>query len=319
MARRTANTGGNEGRTGVCKSVKYEFTLMENFTETVLARLACEEGRTKEILTKLITHLHDFVRDVAPTEEEWFKAIDFLTRTGQMCTDKRQEFILFSDVLGVSMLVDAINHKDEDKQGITETTVKGPFHAKALQMEPGGNIANGPEWERGEPTLVRGTISDTAGNPIKDAEVDVWQSDDIGFYDIQDVNQPDMNLRGVFKTDANGYFWFKTIKPAAYPVPTDGPVGELLRASGRHAMRPAHIHFMISANGYERLITHLFVKGDAYLNSDAVFGVKDSLVLDFIPQYDEAKAKELGFKTPFYEVNYDFKLKNGVRLSSFSE
>jgi protocatechuate 3,4-dioxygenase beta subunit len=246
---------------------------MENFTTTVLARLACEAGRTKEILTKLITHLHDFVRDVEPTEAEWFHAIDFLTRTGQTCTDKRQEFILLSDVLGVSMLVDAINHKDAN--GLTETTVTGPFHTQAQPMTLGSNIANGPEWERGEPAIVSGTVTDSSGNPLAHAEIDVWQSDDIGFYDIQDVNQPEMNLRGVFKTDAKGYFWFKTIKPAAYPVPTDGPVGELLRASGRHAMRPAHIHFMISANGYERLTTHLFVKGDEYLDSDAVFGVKD--------------------------------------------
>jgi protocatechuate 3,4-dioxygenase beta subunit len=281
---------------------------MENFTETVLSRLNVEEGRTKEILTKLITHLHNFVRDVEPTEAEWFNAVDFLTRTGQMCTDKRQEFILFSDVLGVSMLVDSINHKDEN--GITETTVTGPFHAQAKHLALGDNIATGPEWERGEPTIVSGTVTDSSGKPLANVEVDVWQSDDIGFYDVQDVNQPEMNLRGVFKTDANGYFWFKTIKPAAYPVPTDGPVGELLRASGRHAMRPAHIHFMISADGYERLTTHLFVKGDEYLDSDAVFGVKDSLILEFVPQKSKKKAKELGFKTPFYEVSYDFKLKN---------
>jgi hydroxyquinol 1,2-dioxygenase len=280
---------------------------MENLTKEVLNRLTIEEGRTKEILTKLITHLHDFVSDVQPTEEEWFNAIDFLTRTGQTCTDKRQEFILFSDVLGVSMLVDSINHKDAS---VTESTVTGPFHAQAKQMTLGENIATGPEWKRGDPAIVSGTVSDSSGNPLANVEIDVWQSDDIGFYDIQDVNQPEMNLRGVFKTDADGKFWFKTIKPAAYPVPTDGPVGELLRASGRHAMRPAHIHFMISANGYERLITHLFVKGDEYLDSDAVFGVKDSLILDFIPQNDAEKARELGFKTPFYEVNYDFKLKN---------
>jgi protocatechuate 3,4-dioxygenase beta subunit len=280
---------------------------MDNFTKLVLSRLTCEEGRTKEILTKLTTHLHDFVRDVQPTEAEWFQAIDFLTRTGQTCTDKRQEFILFSDVLGVSMLVDSINHQNE--KNVTETTVTGPFHTRAKLMALGDNIANGPEWERGEPTLVSGTVSDSEGKPIANALVDVWQSDDIGYYDIQDVNQPEMNLRGVFKTDENGRFWFKTIKPAAYPVPTDGPVGELLRASGRHAMRPAHIHFMISADGYERLITHLFVKGDEYLDSDAVFGVKDSLILDFVPQTSQEKAKELGFTPPFHEVHYDFKLK----------
>jgi protocatechuate 3,4-dioxygenase beta subunit len=280
---------------------------MDDFTKMVLSRLACEEGRTKEILTKLIIHLHDLVRDVKPTEVEWYKAIDFLTRTGQKCSDKRQEFILLSDVLGISMLVDSINHKDE--KNVTETTVTGPFHSKAKMMSMGENIATGPEKERGEPTLVTGLVTDSTGEPIVDALVDVWQSDDIGYYDIQDVNQPDMNLRGVFKTDSVGQFAFKTIKPAAYPVPTDGPVGELLRASGRHAMRPAHIHFMISAEGYERLITHLFVKGDQYIKSDAVFGVKDSLILEFVPQNDTVEAERLGFKIPYYKLRYNFKLK----------
>jgi len=280
---------------------------MENFTEMVLSRLACENGRTKEILTKLIVHLHQFVRDVEPSEAEWLEAIDFLTRTGQTCTDRRQEFLLFSDVLGVSMLVDSINHNDE--KNVTETTVIGPFHTRAKTLELGENIANGPECERGEPTLVSGTVSDSSGNRVANATVDVWQSDDIGYYDIQDMNQPEMNLRGAFKTDDRGHFWFKTIKPAAYPVPTDGPVGELLRASGRHAMRPAHIHFMISAAGHERLITHLFVKGDRYLDSDAVFGVKDSLILDFVPNHNTEEAAQLGFKTPFCAVHYDFKLK----------
>ena len=284
---------------------------MDEFTKMVLARLNCNDERTRTILTKLISHLHNFVRDVEPTEEEWFKAVDFLTRTGKMCTDKRQEFILLSDVLGVSMLVDAINHRQAD--GHTETTVTGPFHAQAPPMEMGSMIALGPEAKRGEPTLVSGKILDKSGNPIANALVDVWQSDDIGFYDVQDKNQPDINLRGVFKTKEDGKFWFKTIKPAAYPVPTDGPVGEVLRASGRHPMRPAHIHFMINAPGYERLITHLFVKGDQYLHSDAVFGVKESLVLDFKRNDSLTAAEKVGLSTPFYEVEYDFKLKTKVQ------
>jgi len=284
---------------------------MDEFTKMVLARLNCNDERTRTILTKLILHLHNFVRDVEPTEEEWFKAVDFLTRTGKMCTDKRQEFILLSDVLGVSMLVDAINHRHAD--GHTETTVTGPFHAQAPPMEMGSMIALGPEAKRGEPTLVSGKILDKSGNPIANALVDVWQSDDIGFYDVQDKNQPDINLRGVFKTKEDGKFWFKTIKPAAYPVPTDGPVGEVLRASGRHPMRPAHIHFMINAPGYERLITHLFVKGDQYLHSDAVFGVKESLVLDFKRNDSLTAAEKVGLSTPFYEVEYDFKLKTKVQ------
>ena len=205
------------------------------------------------------------------------------------------------------MLVDAINHRHTD--GITETTVTGPFHSEASFMEMGSTIALGPEAKRGEPTVVRGTIVDQSGKPVANALIDVWQSDDIGYYDIQDANQPDVNLRGVFKTGEDGKFWFKTIKPAAYPVPTDGPVGELLRAAGRHPMRPAHIHFMITAPGYERLITHLFVEGDEYLNSDAVFGVKESLILDFKLNNSPAAAKEAGVDSPFYEVEYDFKLK----------
>jgi protocatechuate 3,4-dioxygenase beta subunit len=280
---------------------------MEKFTEMVLACLDCKDERTKTILTKLITHLHNFVRDLKPTEEEWFRAIGFLTRTGQTCTDKRQEFILLSDVLGVSMLVDSINHNSEE--GNTESTVTGPFHAQAQLMEMGSMIANGPEAERGEATIVHGKILNKSGNPISNTLIDVWQSDDIGYYDVQDSNQPDVNLRGVFKTEEDGKFWFRTIKPAAYPIPTDGPVGEVLRAAGRHPMRPAHIHFMINASGYERLITHLFVKGDEYLDSDAVFGVKDSLVLDFKLNDSPDASKALGLESPFYDVRYDFILK----------
>lgn len=270
----------------------------------VLARLNCKDERTEAILTKLITHLHNFIRDVEPTEEEWLNAVDFLTRTGKTCTDKRQEFILLSDVLGVSMLVDSINHSNNN--GATESTVTGPFHASAPLMEMGSMIAIGPEAERGEATLVRGKISDINGNPIPGAIIDVWQSDDIGYYDVQEMGQPEVNLRGIFKTNPDGKFWFKTIKPAAYPVPTDGPVGEVLRAAGRHAMRPAHIHFMITVPGYQKLITHLFVKGDEYLNSDAVFGVKDSLILEFKLNNSASAAKALGFQAPFYEVEYDF-------------
>lgn len=278
----------------------------KNLTDIVLKQIQAESERNQEILTQLVRQLHAFIREVEPTEEEWFKAIDFLTRTGQACTDKRQEFILLSDVLGVSMLVDAINHRHEND--VTETTVTGPFHTTAKEFEMGTNIARGEEGARGEPTLVRGRILDEEGHPIANAKIDVWQSDDIGYYDIQDLNQPDMNLRGVFRTDESGEFWFQTIKPAAYPVPTDGPVGELLRASGRHPMRPAHIHFWIEAEGYEHLITHIFVEGDEYLESDAVFGVKESLILDFNLNEQQEDAEKWQIASPFYEVVYDFKL-----------
>ncbi len=279
----------------------------ENLTQIVLDRTKTDDPRFQEFMDKFIKHLHAFIRDLEPTEQEWFTAIDFLTRTGQMCDDVRQEYILLSDVTGASMLVDAINHRGLGSA--TETTVTGPFHAKALEYEMGTMIARGPELERGEQAVVRGKITDDDGNPVEGVRIDVWQSDDIGFYDSQDDKQPDMNLRGIFTTGADGEYWFRTIKPCSYPVPTDGPVGELLRAAGRHPMRPAHIHFMIDAPGYERLITHIFSAGDEYLESDAVFGVKDSLVADYIPNNSEEQAKELGFKTPFFEMNFDFTLK----------
>lgn len=282
----------------------------ENITDEVLARTETDEPRTKEFLDKLIQHVHAFVRDFEPTEAEWFQAIDFLTRTGKTCTDVRQEYILLSDVLGVSMLVDAINHRNMD--GATETTVTGPFHAHAPSMEMGAMIATGPEAERGEPTIVRGKITDVNGNPLVGATVDVWQSDDIGYYDTQDVNQPDVNLRALFTTGEDGSYWFRTVKPESYPVPTDGPVGEILRAAGRHPMRPAHIHFWIQAEGYDQLITHIFVEGDKYIESDAVFGVKDTLIMEFVPNDSEEEAAKLGFKAPFHEVTYNFALKKSA-------
>jgi hydroxyquinol 1,2-dioxygenase len=277
----------------------------QTITHEVLASLKASDPRTQEILMKLVTHLHAFVRDLEPTETEWGQAIAFLTRTGHTCTDKRQEFILLSDVLGVSMLVDAINHRSGKA---TETTVTGPFHIPSQPLPMGSLIAQGPEAERGEPTLVRGTVSDTDGHPLTDATVEVWQADDIGYYDIQDSNQPDLNLRGIFTTGADGTFWFKTIKPAPYPIPDDGPVGDLLKAANRHPMRPAHIHFWIKAAGFQPIITHLFVAGDTFLLSDAVFGVKNSLILEFNLNSSSQAAEEWGFVQPFYDVFYDFKL-----------
>ncbi|MEM7799678.1 MAG: dioxygenase [Chloroflexota bacterium] len=282
----------------------------ENITDEVLNRTNTDEPRTKEFLDKLIKHVHAFVRDFEPSEAEWFQAIDFLTRTGQTCTDVRQEYILLSDVLGVSMLVDAINHRNMG--GATETTVTGPFHTSAPPMEMGAMIATGPEAERGESTVVRGKITDTQGNPLVGATVDVWQSDDIGYYDTQDVNQPDVNLRALFTTGEDGTYWFRTVRPESYPVPTDGPVGEILRAAGRHPMRPAHIHFWIKAEGYEQLITHIFVEGDQYIETDAVFGVKDTLIMEFVPNASQQEADKYGFNAPFHEVTYDFALKKAA-------
>lgn len=280
----------------------------DNVTEAVIAQIKADNPRLQQLMESLIRHLHAFIRDVELTEAEWFQAIQFLTRTGHITDDNRQEFILLSDTLGASILVDAINHRMPE--GATESTVFGPFHREgAPPLAHGTNIARGPESEKGEPVLVRGRVTDPDGKPIVGALLDVWQASPEGKYDIQDPNQPDMNLRGIFKSDANGEFWFKTIKPAAYPIPDDGPVGDMLKATGRHPMRPAHIHFLISAEGYERLITHIFVEGDEYLDSDAVFGVKNSLVADFRLNQSTDDASQYGMQAPFYAVEFNFGLK----------
>ncbi len=263
-------------------------------TNQVLERLHAENPRTEEILRQLIVHLHSFVTITQLTSEEWSTAIDFLTRTGQKCDIQRQEFILLSDVLGVSMLVDSIQHQSQPTTmpNATESTVQGPFHAPSNPATMGDHLAKGPERTRGEPTIVRGVVRDAvSGRPIENATLDVWQSDDLGRYDVQISKTK--NLRATFTTNADGQYNFRTIKPASYPVPTDGPVGELLEVMGRHPMRPAHIHFLVQAPGYSRLVTHLFVKGDPYLESDAVFGVKDSLIVEFVK------------KNGVYEVDFD--------------
>lgn len=247
--------------------------------QAVIARLEnCDDPRFRTVMEGAIKHLHAFVKEVEPTLDEWMAAIEFLTKTGQICDDKRQEWILASDTLGVSMLVDAINHRKP--HGATENTVLGPFHvAGAPELQMGDDICRDGI---GEPCVVRGVVADEDGNPISGAELDVWQTNGEGFYDVQQpTEQPQMNLRGKFRTGPDGAFWFKTVKPVPYPVPTDGPVGQLLKAMGRHPYRPAHIHFIVSAPGFEQVTTHIFVDGDPYLESDAVFGVKDSLVLPF--------------------------------------
>lgn len=267
-----------------------------NLTDAVVARLAhCEEPRFKQVMESLIRHLHSFVRDVKLTEAEWAEGIRFLTATGHKCDADRQEFILLSDVLGVSMLVDAINH--QKPPGATESTVLGPFYVEgAPDLRHGADISHGGP---GESTEVSGRVLTPAGKPIAGALLDVWQTAPNGFYSTQDPKQERFNLRGKFKTDEKGAFSFRTIKPTSYPVPTDGPVGAILNAMGRHPMRPAHLHFIVSAPGYETLTTHLFVEGDPYLDSDVVFGVKNALVVDFKPK---PGGKVL-------EAKYDFGLK----------
>jgi hydroxyquinol 1,2-dioxygenase len=250
----------------------------DTITDAVLARFAeTPDGRLKILVQALVRHMHGFVRETEPTFEEWQVAIDFLTRTGQMCSDVRQEFILLSDVLGVSMLVDAINHRQP--AGATETTVLGPFHIVGTPHPPhGADISAGLPGER---LFVEGIVVSASGDPVSGAVVEVWSADQDGFYDVQRTDLGGPALRATFHTDRAGRFHFWTVMPAYYPIPDDGPVGDLLAATARHPYRPAHVHFMISASGYERLVTHIFAEGSPYLDSDAVFGVKSSLIQAF--------------------------------------
>lgn len=244
-------------------------------TEAFVRRLeTCDHPRTKEVLGALARHLHEFAREVRLTEAEWFEGIRFLTETGQRCNEQRQEFILLSDTLGLSMLVVAMNqHKPK---GATEATVLGPFHVDdAPRFESGADIAGGAP---GEPLQVDVQVVSSDGRAIDGAEVDVWQADEEGLYDVQVPGLAQRRARGVFRTDQEGRVSFRTIVPTAYPIPTDGPVGRMLVASGRHPWRPAHVHFIVKAPGHETLVTHLFRDGDPYLDSDVVFGVRSSLI-----------------------------------------
>lgn len=247
--------------------------------EVVNARhAACTNPRLAEVMSALVRHLHAFAKEIHLTQDEWDLAIDFLTRTGQICSAERQEFILLSDVLGLSMLVDAINNRRP--VGATENTVFGPFHVEdAPRREMGETICLDG---KGESCLFDGRVLDLDGNPVAGATVDVWSDNAEGFYDVQQPGiQPKGNNRGVFTTGADGRYAFVGIKPVSYPIPDDGPVGQMLGHLGRHPYRPAHMHYLVTAPGFQRLVTHTFVGGDTYLASDAVFGVKASLIAPF--------------------------------------
>ncbi|WP_299043240.1 intradiol ring-cleavage dioxygenase [uncultured Tateyamaria sp.] len=277
----------------------------DNSAEVVNARTTTDNARLAQVMEAIVRHMHACVKEIEPTDEEWFKAIMFLTETGHMCTDWRQEFILLSDTLGVSMLVDAINNRKPS--GASESTVLGPFHLPdAPEMAMGDNICRDG---KGDPMLVKGRILDTDGTPIDQTKIDVWQANDEGFYDVQQKGiQPDFNLRGVFRTGADGHYHFKGVKPKYYPIPDDGPVGKLMGALGRHPYRPAHLHYIIEADGFETLTTHIFDPDDPYIHSDAVFGVKESLMAKFDLIEDAAKIAEAGMDGPYYEVTHDFVL-----------
>ena len=266
----------------------------DNITQAVIARLAdTPDPRLKEIMTSLVQHLHAFARDVKLTEAEWLRGIQFLTRVGEMTDEKRQEFILLSDTLGLSMLTVAMNN--DKPAGCTEATVFGPFYVEgAPSFDLGEDVANGAP---GVPCTVRGTVRGLGGEPVPGAEIHVWQADAEGKYDVQRDGLQDHQARGVLQANGKGAYHFRSILAEAYPIPDDGPVGDLLKATRRHPWRPAHLHFMIKAPGYETLITHVFRNGDPYLDSDAVFGVRQSLIADWVQQPDGR-----------YLVEYDFVL-----------
>ena len=302
----------------------------EKLTEEVIS---CFEGsastRFKEITQSLVKHLHAFVSEVGLTEEEWMEGIEFLTRAGHITDDKRQEFILLSDVLGVSMLVVGINHRrvggatdfgepvevvggNGERRGErpptsnTEATVFGPFFVEGAPVfENGDDISGGAP---GEPCLVSGRVLAATGEPIPGARLDVWQADEEGFYDVQHDDLEGARGRGRLRTDGEGRYKFWSVKPEPYPIPYDGPVGDLLKAAGRSPMRPAHVHFMVAAPGYRTLITHVFADGDEYLDTDAVFGVKEALIAPFVRHEPGIAPDGKQTDVPFYTMKYDFVL-----------
>ena len=278
----------------------------DTLTEAVIARLRdSKDPRFARIMESAVRHLHAFAREVELTEEEWFEGIKFLTAVGQQCDAKRQEFILLSDILGLSMLVVAQNHKTAS--GATEATVIGPFFTHgARELESGADLRAGATV-KGEDCWVGGRVLSVDGAPISGATLDIWQAKADGVYDIQDPNAP-LELRGRIKANAKGEYGFKTYKPRFYGVPTDGPVGSLLTAMGRHPMRPAHMHAIVSAPGYQQVITHVFVAGDPYLDSDVVFAVKDSLIGAWKKVDSPEEAASLGMPSPFLRLDFDFHL-----------
>jgi hydroxyquinol 1,2-dioxygenase len=284
----------------------------KNLTDVVLERWKnIPDARLKQIMQSLIKHLHGFVRDIEPTEKEWAAAIDFLTRAGQMSDEKRQEVILFSDVMGVSMLVDAINHRLAS--GATPTTVEGPFHVpNAPTVADGGNMAKGAP---GIPCFVVGKVRDLDGRPVAGAKLDLWQTDGEGLYEAQrDVTEPWM--RGLYRSQPDGSYTIRTVAPIGYTIPMDGPVGDLMNKTAISHMRPAHIHFCLEAPGYHRVVTHLFQRGCPYIETDVVYGVKEPLIVDFEKKPAGTAPNGEKVDTPFYVIHYDFVLQKAAKAAA---
>ncbi len=277
----------------------------ENITQAVVASLeGTSDVRVRTISEAVVRHLHALVQEIQPTQEEWRQAIDFLTETGSFCSETRQEFILLSDALGISMLVDAINHKRDNS---TPTTVLGPFYYDASAVMPLGSCI--AKTVSGQSMLVEGTVRRADGSAIEGALVEVWHADYDGYYDVQlTEGHEQLDRRATFHTDQSGRYWFLSRVPRHYPIPNDGPVGRMLDAQGRHPNRPAHVHFMISAPGCEKLITQVFLQSDPYLDSDVVFGVKDRLVVELVEQVDGCTPDGHCLDTPISLLHYDFVL-----------
>jgi hydroxyquinol 1,2-dioxygenase len=286
-----------------------------NLTDVVLQRWKdISDPRLRQIMQSLIKHLHGFVREIEPTQVEWATAIDWLTRTGKMCSEKRQEFVLASDVLGVSMLVDAINHRQASDA--TPSTVEGPFHvANAPTIANGGSMAEGAP---GVACFVMGKVRGLSGEPIAGAILDLWQTDGEGLYEDQRGTKGPW-MRGLYRTQADGSFLIRTVAPIGYTIPMDGTVGELMNRTDISHMRPAHIHFAVSAPGYEELVTHLFRSGDEYIETDVVYAVKKPLIVDFIEKPKGKAPTGETLATPFLEVRYDFVLQRKAEALAAAE
>ncbi|OBT71063.1 hypothetical protein VF21_10117 [Pseudogymnoascus sp. 05NY08] len=297
---------------------------IDNITQnTILINSQCESERVKYLFERLVTHLHDFARETRLSTQEWKVALDFLVGVGQISSDDRHEFILLSDILGLSLLVDAIDHPKPPSS--TEGSVLGPFHSHKAEVVPsGGDISSDPN---GKPCLVLCTIKDPSGAPIEGVKIDIWETDSSGHYDVQYAEHDRPDGRCVMTSDEEGRFWFKAIVPVSYPIPHDGPVGKLLKVLKRHPWRPAHMHFMFEKDGWDHLITALYIHPDPYLTSDAVFGVKDSLI-ESLGRVSAEQAKEYGVLEGTALISRDFvlvsddetqRLRDGNALAAMAE
>jgi protocatechuate 3,4-dioxygenase beta subunit len=281
----------------------------ETITEVVTAAMSrTEDSRLKKIVEMLVKHAHAFLKEVRLTDPEFEQGLEFLKAIGQATRDDHNEVVLCADVLGFSTLVTLLNNSDTS--GRTPGALLGPFYrAHSPEYNNGDSIAC--EGSPGDPLFVRGRVFNTAGRPVGEAIVDVWQASPVGLYENQDPEQPDMNLRGHFRTDAEGHFHFRSVRPAGYPVPTDGPVGALLEKQRRHPYRPAHLHFVVISQGYDTLISQVFADDSKYLGSDVVFGVNRSLIGTFV-RHDGGDEPAPGVIGPYYTLDYDFVLAEGT-------